>query len=102
MQTDFLLLEPQKRMLAEQIYNALNEYEKRYVSRTDGADEPIVGSERERITGLLEELSEISLEQQIEISALSDGEWLCTSYRILSETADPFVPKNQFDNEFFI
>ena len=102
MQKDFLHLDPQKRGLAEKIYSDLKEYEKAYTCRTDSADESIEGSGRERITGLLEELAEVSLEQQIEISALSDGEWLCTSYRILSETTDPFVPKNQFDNEFFL
>lgn len=100
MQTDFSGLDPQKRELAKEIYNSLKVYEEEYISRADNLDKPLAG--RERITKQLEDLCGNSLEQQIEISALSDGEWLCTSYRILSETTEPFVPKNQFDNEFLM
>lgn len=55
---------------------------------------------RSEITRSLEEFVGISLEQQIEISKLPNKVWLSTCYKILSETADPFIPKNQFDRQF--
>ena len=56
---------------------------------------------REKITKEIEALTETDLEKQINISKLSDSVWHSTCYRILMETAEPFVPENKYDTAFF-
>lgn len=96
---DFSNLDSQKRELAQDVYNSLKVFEEEYTADTY-TETVRCSTERTKITNQLELLCCCSLEKQIEISSLSNGAWLCTSYRILSEVADPFVPENRFDKDF--
>lgn len=55
---------------------------------------------RAYITSELERELGCSLEHRINISALSDEDWLRTISIILSQIEDPFCPQNVFDKEF--
>lgn len=99
MNMDFSNLEAPKRELAQEIFSSLTAFEAAHAT-PHTVDSSQIKSERSRITKQLEALCECSLEQQIEIGSLSNGAWLCTSYRILSEAAEPFVPENKYDKDF--
>lgn len=98
MNIDFSKLPPEKRSQAEKIYRELNDFEAAHVSSTRTSDP---ASERKRITESIEKLLGASLEQQVEISRQSNGVWLLTAYRVLSEIADPFKCENKADADFF-
>lgn len=101
MEIDFSGLDPQKRETAQEILISLDEISAAYAADTNTHSASALCKEkRNKITRSLEELIGVSLEQQIEISKLSNKVWLITGYRILSEAADPFVPENQFDRQF--
>ncbi len=55
---------------------------------------------RDCVTALLEEELKKSLEDQINISSLSDDEWVFTANNILVEMIKPFKPQNGCDLEF--
>lgn len=92
MNIDLSRLSPQKREAAQGILDLLND-----MARADTAS---YKENREKITKDIEKLIGSSLEKQIEISKLSDEAWHSTCCRILSEFADPFVPKNKYDLTF--
>lgn len=52
------------------------------------------------VTEALEAALNCSLDQRVNVSQMSDEDWLRTAYRIMGELADPFQPKNSFDLEF--
>lgn len=93
MNIDFSRISPQKLEAAQSILDLLNG-----MACSDTAP---YKENRGKITKDIEELIGASLEQQIEISKLSDEVWHNTCYRVLSEYADPFVTKNKYDEEFF-
>lgn len=55
---------------------------------------------REKVTKALEKSMECSLDERIDISHLSDEDWLRTAYHIMKELSDPFQPVNLYDNAF--
>lgn len=59
-----------------------------------------VAMQRKNVEQLLEKQLGESLEQRIESSALSDGDWLLEMYRILEELKHPFTPENHIDQAF--
>ncbi len=95
---DFYKMDKNRREAAEDVYNSLKAFEEEYQNNSSAES---LSAERMRLTQTMENFLNVSLDEQIEISKLSNGEWLCTSYRILFEIADPFVAGNKFDDEFF-
>lgn len=71
---------------------------------SDDADElnSVVKEGRDAVTWMLEQqMGNVSLEEQINISELDNEEWLITVRHVIDAANDPFIPRNKYDGYFF-
>lgn len=99
MTIDFSKLDPQKAQSAQRILDQLNEIDAAFANDTRTAS-ALCKEKRGKIIKSIEGIIGTSLEKQIEISKLPNRVWLNTCFKVLSETADPFVPENKYDRLF--
>lgn len=102
MNIDFSKLPPEKREKAESVYTLLKEYEAAAPTHDHSHTASAKGKDnaRVKISTKLGEFAGANLDAQIELDKFTRGEFIRTAYLIISETVDPFVPENEFDNEF--
>ncbi len=60
----------------------------------------LVGWGRQKVTETLEKEMKCSLDMRIDISKLSDEDWLRTVHHIMKELSNPFQPRNLYDHAF--
>ena len=101
MNIDFSAVAHSKQEDARHVLDQLNKIDSAYSSGDKKLASTLCKENRAKITKSIEELIGTSLERQIEIGKFPNGVWLSTCYKVLSEFAEPFVPKNHFDQEFF-